>query len=121
MGLEDFIKKQLREREKRAKSPEFLSAIKREKAEFYDSLNDLAKNTFQAGVTTLLKTPTKIFLNAFKVVYNDKYRMEDYFKEVFTLFFGKNGVAHSVIKVAANAVYCAGKGAKVGIRELLKV
>jgi hypothetical protein len=47
--------------------------------------------------------------------------MKNYFEDVFNLFFGKDGVAHSVIKVAANAVYFVGKGVKVGIRELLKV
>jgi hypothetical protein len=66
MSLGDFIKEQLKKREQRGKSPEFLKAINQEKAEFFDALSDLGKHTFEAGVTTLLKAPTEIFLKSFK-------------------------------------------------------
>jgi len=41
MSLGDFIKEQLKKREQRGKSPEFLKAINQEKAEFFDALSDL--------------------------------------------------------------------------------
>ncbi len=111
----------MRAREARARSPAFRAEIARENAEFMTVLDNLGHNTFEAGVGILLKTPTALFLNALKTIYSKKYGHSDYFKDAFKLFFGKDGVAHRTIKVAANAVHLTGQGVKIGIRQLFKV
>lgn len=121
MGLESFIRNEVAKREARGRSPAFKAEMARENAEFSDILHKLGKNTFDAGVTTLLKTPTDMFLNALKVMYDDKYKWNNYAKDTMKLFIGKDGVAHSTFKVAANAVHLAGKGAKIGVRQLFKL
>lgn len=112
---------QLAKREARGRTPEFQAAIAHEKAEFSNILHELGENALDAGMTTLLKTPTETFLKALKSLYSSKYGVMDLSKDVLKLFFGKNGVAHSTLKVAANAIHLAGKGVKIGVRELLKI
>ncbi len=121
MGFEKFLKDQLAKREVRGRSPAFQAEIAKENAEFGTILSELGSNTFDAGVTTLLKAPTSLFLNALKTAYSKNYTMGSYAKDALKLFFGKNGVAHSTIKVAANAVHLVGQGAKIGVRHLFKL
>lgn len=120
MSIEKFIKDQLAKREARGRSPAFRAEMAKESAEFGDALNDLGSNAYEAGVTIILKVPTELFLKAFKTLYNDKYGMGDYGKDIIKLFFGKDGAAHRTIKVAANAIYITGKGVKIGVRQLFK-
>lgn len=121
MGIENFAKDQLEKRETRGRSPVFLAEMARENAELLNILHELGSNTFDAGVTILLKTPTSLFLNAFKTLYSKKYGVSDYGKDAPKLFFGKDGIAHSTIKVAANAVHLVGQGTKIGVRQLFKL
>jgi hypothetical protein len=121
MGIEDFIKKELVKREARGESPAFCAEMAKENAGFEKILNSLGSNAFDAGVTILLKTPVDLFLNLMKAMYSKKYSMSDYGKDAFKLFFGKDGIAHSSIKVVASAVHLAGQGAKIGIRQLFKL
>lgn len=121
MGIEAFVKKQLADRETRGRSPGFQAEMASENAEFMDILGDLGENTFDAGVTTLLKTPTTTFLNGLRTLYDKNYHMSDYAKDTLKLFLGKNGVAHSALKVGANALHLAGQGAKIGVRHLFKL
>lgn len=116
-----FIENAMRAREARGRSPAFRAEMARENAEFMNVLNDLGKNTFDAGVGIILKTPTILLLNSFKAMHNEKYGMKGYVKDSFKLFFDKNGVAHKTIKVVANALHLVGQGAKIGVRQLFKV
>jgi hypothetical protein len=116
-----FIENAMRAREARGRSPAFQAEMAREKAEFMTILNGLGKNTFDAGVGIVLKTPTNLFMNALKAGYKDKYGMKGYLGDAVKLFLGKNGVAHRTIKVAANALHLAGQGVKIGVRELFKI
>ena len=121
MRIQKFVKDQLINREARGRSPEFRAEMARENAEFSTILKELGHNAYKAGVTTLLKTPTRLFLNALKTIYSRNYGLSGYTKDVIKLFIGKDGIAHSTIKVAANAVHLAGKGAKIGVRQLFKL
>lgn len=128
MSLETIIRSQLNKREQRGRSPEFQAAITQEKAEFFQTLDNLGQNTYETLVTTLLKMPTDLFLNAFKTIYlknhKDKkkqYNWNKYGKDAFNLFFGKDGIAHKTLKVTANAVVLTGQGTKIGIRQLFKL
>lgn len=121
MGIEKFVQDQLAKREARGRSPGFQAEIAKERGEFSTILNELGSNAYNAGVTTLLKTPTNIFLNSLKLIYSKKYKGDNFAKDTFKLFFGKDGIAHGTLKVAANAVHLAGQGAKIGVRELFKL
>lgn len=121
MGFEAFIKDQIAKREARGRSPKFQAEIAKEKAEFMSILGGMGKNTFELGVTALLKTPTSVFLNSMKLIYAEKYKFANYRDDAFKLFFGKNGIAHSTLKVAANAIHLAGQGAKISVRQLFKL
>lgn len=121
MNLERFARDQMARREARKRSPAFRAEMARENAEFSRILNNLADNTFEAGVTIILKTPTNLFLNALKSMHDKKYGIKNYTKDALKMFFGKDGVAHGTLKVAANAVHLAGQGAKIGVRELFKL
>lgn len=121
MGIEKFVKEQLAKREARGRSPGFRAEMAKENAEFSTILNGLGHNAYEAGVTTLLKTPTNLFLNALKPIYSKNYGWSNYAKDARKLFIGKNGIAHNTLKVAANAVHLAGQGAKIGVRELFKL
>lgn len=121
MGIESFVSDQLNKRETRGRSPEFRVAIDRENTEFGTVLSELGHNALDAGVTTILKTPTTLCLNGLKAIYSKNYNISDWATDALKLFFGKDGVAHSTVKVAANALHLAGQGAKIGIRQLFKV
>lgn len=121
MGIESFIHDQMAKREARGRSPAFRAEMAKENAEFAGALDNLKSNAFDAGVAVVLKTPTELFLKALKTIYDKKYGMGNYAGDVAKLFFGKDGVAHRTIKVAANAVYITGKGIKIGTRQLFKV
>ena len=121
MGIENFVKDQLVKRETRGKDPAFQAEMAKEKAEFGNILGGLGSTAFEAGVTTLIKTPTELFLKGLKTAYSKNYTMSDWSKDALGLFFGKDGVAHKTLKVAASAVHLAGQGTKIGVRELLKM
>lgn len=121
MGLESFIHDQMAKREARGRSPAFQAEIAAENAEFFKILENLGDNTLDAGITTLLKAPTSIFLNGLKTIYSKNYNTNAWIRDSFKLFFGKNGVAHKTTKVAANALHLAGQGAKIGVRQLFKL
>ena len=108
-------------REARTRSPAFQAEMARESSEFFSTLGELGSNTFDAGITVLLKTPYHVFVNALKVIHNEKYKMSNFTQDAFKLFLGKDGVAHNVAKVTANAVHLGAKGAKIGIRQLFGV
>ncbi|MFA5751172.1 MAG: hypothetical protein WC898_02680 [Candidatus Paceibacterota bacterium] len=120
-AITDTGKETLRKREQRGRSIRFQVEIARENEEFKRILNDLGKNTFEAGVGIILKTPTALFLNALKTIYNKKYNHSKYLEDAFKLFFGKDGVAHRTVKVVANALHLAGQGVKIGVRQLFKI
>lgn len=121
MGLESFVKDQMAKREARGRSPAFKAEMARENTEFFDILGKLGENTLDAGVTSILKVPTSVFLNGLKTIYDKKYNTDDYFRDALNLFFGKDGAAHKTIKVATNALHLAGKGTKIGLRQLFKL
>ncbi len=108
-------------REARGMTPAFQAEMARENAEFMDILGHLGSNTFDAGVSVILKTPTTLFLNAIKTLYSKGYGFDSYTKDAFKLFLGKDGVAHRTLKVAASAVHLAGQGTKIGVRQLFKI
>jgi hypothetical protein len=56
-----------------------------------------------------------------KTIYDKKYGQSEYIRDSLKLFFGKDGVAHRTLKVAANAVHLVGQGAKIGVRQLFKI
>lgn len=111
----------MRAREVRGRSPAFQAEMARENTEFVTILENLGHNTFDAGVNIILKTPTALLLNALKIIYNKKYGANDYSKDAFKLFFGKNGVAHSTLKVVVNALHLVGQGTKIGVRQIFKI
>jgi len=113
--------KALKAREARGRSPAFRAEMAKEKAEIMKALGDLGNNTFELGTGIILKTPTALFLNAFKAMYSKKYGLGNYTKDAFKLFFGKDGVAHRTLKVAFNALHVVGQGAKIGVRQLFKL
>jgi len=51
MSIEDFARRQLTERETRGQTPEFQTAMRVERATFARIFDNLASNTFNAGVT----------------------------------------------------------------------
>ena len=111
----------MRAREVRARSPAFQAEMARENTEFMNVLKNLGDNTLEAGIGILLKTPTTLFLKSLKTIYDKNYNLSNYVKDSFKLFFGKDGVAHKTIKVAANAIHLVGQGAKIGVRQLFKI
>jgi hypothetical protein len=111
----------MRAREARGRSPDFQAEMARENAEFAEILNKLGKNTYDLGVNMILKAPTSVFLKAFKTLYDKKYKFDKYIEDTFKLYFGRTGIARKTIRVAANSVHLAGKGAKIGVRQLFKV
>ena len=115
------IENMMKAREARAKSPAFQMEMAKESAEFMSILGNLGNNTLDAGYTTLLKTPTELFLNAFKAMYHNKYGMKEYAGDAVKLFLGKDGVAHSTLKVAANAVHLGGQAVKMVVRQLFAI
>ena len=110
----------MRSRETRGRSPAFQAEIARENAEFMKVLGEFGHNTFDAGVGIILKTPTDLFLNAFKALHRKNYGASEYVKDAFKLFFGKDGIAHRTLKVAGSAVHLVGQGVKIGVRQLFK-
>lgn len=122
MGIEQFVRDQLDKRELRARSPHFQAEMARENAEFKNVLGQLGKNTLDSAVTIILKGPTSMLLNSLKLMSgNKKYTGDHYMSDTMKLFFGKDGVAHNTLKIAASAVHLAGQGAKIGVRQLFKV
>ena len=113
--------KALKARETRGHSPAFQAEMAKENAEFMKVLGGLGKNTFDAGVGVVLKTPYKLFTNYLKLLHDRKYAGKNYMDDAFKLFLGKNGIAHNVLKVTANAVHLGAKGAKIGVRQLFKL
>jgi hypothetical protein len=111
----------MKARERRARSPAFKAEIAKENAEFKNVLAELGQNTWNTGVNTLLKTPYHLLVNALKAMHSKKYNAGDYSKDALKLFFGKNGVAHDILKVTANAIHLVAKGAKIGVRQLFKL
>lgn len=117
----NFMEKMINEREARSKSPRFKAEMAKEKTEFKDILNNLGKNTFEAGTKTLLKAPFELFSKSLKAIYNEKYGAEALGKDVGKIFFGKDGVFHGLIKVTGNVIHLSGKAIKIGLRELFAI
>ena len=111
----------MRAREARGHSPAFQAEMVRERAEFTDVLNNFGKNTFDAGVGIVLKTPYHLLVNQLKLFHDKNYHGKNYLQDNLKLFLGKDGVAHNALKVTANAVHLGAKGAKIGVRELFKL
>ena len=111
----------MQKREIRAGSPEFQAEMNREKQEFNNILENLGKNTCDAGYSILLKTPMKLLSNALKTIYDKKYGKEAYLKDSFKLFFGKDGALHNTTKVVASTIHLSGKAVKIGLRKLFAI
>lgn len=111
----------MRAREARGRSPDFQAEMIRENAEFTEILNKLGRNTYDLGVSMILKAPTSVFLSALRTLYDKKYGFNKYIEDTSKLYFGRNGVAHKTIRVAANSVHLMGQGAKIGVRQLFKI
>ena len=109
----------LKNREARLRSPAFRAEMTREKAEFQGILKDLGNNTLEAGLTFFFRGPLRMAANSLKLMYNRKYGAEQYGKDAFTIFFGKDGVMHGTVRVTANALHLTSKSVKIGFRRLI--
>jgi len=128
-GIKDKTRDILDEGEVRSKTPEFQTAIQKEYKEAGIILENLGKNTLNDVLNIVYRAPTKIFLKALLPAWDSilkekdekKYTFKTYRKEILDLFIGKDGIAHSTLKVAYNAIKYVGKGVKIGIREIFKI
>ncbi|HOH11570.1 MAG TPA: hypothetical protein PLK92_02590 [Candidatus Paceibacterota bacterium] len=113
--LENILKK----REARLRSPAFQAEINKEKAEFQGILRNLGNNALEAGLTFFFRGPLKMTANTLKLMYAKNYDAQRYGKDAFKIFFGKNGVMHSTVRVTANALHLTSKSVKIGFRKLI--
>lgn len=120
-GVSKTADKVLKAREARGRSPAFQAEMTKENSEFMGVLGELGKNTFDAGVGVVLKTPYQLFVNQLKLFHDKNYHGKDYLADNLKLFLGKNGVAHNALKVTASALHLGAKGTKIGVRQLFKL
>lgn len=120
-GVGNVGKKALRAREERAHSPQFERTMEKEMEEFRDILGGLGTNTWKAVVGILLETPYGLLRNSLKLLRDKEYNGMEFTGDALTLFFGKDGVVHDVLKVTASAVHLSAKGAKMATRKLFAI
>ena len=87
----------------------------------YDTVIRSLTNLMGSAATVDLAALQKLALAMIpllQAMHSKKYNAENYAKDAFKLFIGKDGVVHDTLKVTANALHLVSKGAKIGIRQL---
>lgn len=117
MGIETFIKDQIRNREARLRSPGFQAEMLREKQEFKDQLKETGNSALDFIYTGLGKKVMGGAINsAAKLAFNKKYGFDNLLKDGTKAAFKATGMGMKTMWEMAKTT---GKAAKIGIRQLI--
>ncbi len=117
MGIETFIKDQIRNREARLRSPGFQAEMLREKREFKDQLKETGNSALDFVYTGLGKKVMGGAINSSaKMAFNKKYGFDNLMKDGTKAAFKATGMG---LKTMWEIAKTTGKAAKIGIRQLI--